>query len=43
MNKAQYGRHQINWIRAFLECIREMREVEVLPIRARPMQMELFK
>lgn len=42
MTKAEYGRLQINWIRAFIECIREMREVEVLPIKPRPKQLELF-
>ena len=41
LNKAEFGRVQVMLLRAFIECIHEMRDFEVLPIRRR--QLELFK
>ena len=43
MSKAEFGRIQILLLRSFIECIHEMRDFEVLPIRHSPRQMELFR
>lgn len=43
MSKAEFGRIQILLLRSFMECIHEMREFEVLPIRKVPKQLALFR
>lgn len=43
MSRAEFGRVQVMLLRSFIECIHEMRDFEVLPIRVAPKQMELFR
>ena len=43
LNKAEFGRVQVMLLRSFIECIHEMRDFEVLPIRPVPKQLALFR
>jgi hypothetical protein len=42
MTRKQKGNIWTRWIKAYLECLREQREVELITIQVREHQLQLF-